>query len=95
MLGGPPVYSETGDESGVLTIRAGNRDVGDLGERFVDCFTRALDDAGRPDDPAFRDAMSAYMRWAVDNVLAYSDEQAVVPSGVAMPRWGWDGPLAP
>jgi hemoglobin len=35
--------------------------------------------------------MQAYMRWAVDNVLAYPDEDAVVASGIAMPRWSWDG----
>jgi hemoglobin len=35
--------------------------------------------------------MSAYMRWGVDNVLAYSPVGSVVPAGVPMPRWGWDG----
>ena len=49
------------------------------------------DDAGLPGDAAFREAMTAYMRWAVDNVLVYSPVGAVVPAGVRMPRWGWDG----
>ena len=35
--------------------------------------------------------MHAYMRWAVDDVLAYSPVDAVVAPGAAMPRWGWDG----
>jgi hemoglobin len=92
VLGGPPLYSAScGDESGVLHMHAGNGDMGDLGERFLDCFVRALDDAGLPDDPEFRQAMRAYMRWAVDNVLAYSPEDALVPDGVAMPLWGWEG----
>lgn len=92
VMGGPPTYSETcGDESGVLTMHAGNGDMGDLGERFFDCFVHALDDADLPDDPAFRGAMSAYMRWAVGNVLSYSAVDAVVPAGLRMPRWGWDG----
>jgi hemoglobin len=92
VLGGPPTYSaHCGDESGVLTMHAGNGDMGDLGERFLDCFVRAMDDAGLPEYPAFREAMRAYMRWAVDNVLVYSPEDAVVPAGAAMPRWGWDG----
>ena len=92
VLGGPPLYSGgCGDESGILLMHAGNGDMGDLGERFLDCFVRALDDAGLPDDPEFRQAMRAYMRWAVDNVLAYSPEDALVPDGVAMPRWGWEG----
>jgi hemoglobin len=91
VLGGPPTYSETcGDESGVLAMHAGSGDMGDLGERFLQCFAQALDDAALPDDPAFRRALLDYMRWAVDNVLSYPAEDAV-PSDLAMPRWGWDG----
>jgi hemoglobin len=94
-MGGPPSYSATcGDESYVLTLHCGNGDMGDLPDRFLQCFVLALDDAGLPTDPEFREAMEAYMRWAVDNVMAYSAVGAVVPSGVAMPRWGWDGPQA-
>lgn len=92
VMGGPTTYSQMcGDESGVLGMHAGNGDMGDLGERFLDCFVRALDDAKLSDDPAFRAAMAAYMRWAVDNVLSYSDETAVVAPGIGMPRWDWDG----
>jgi hemoglobin len=92
VMGGPPAYSQaSGDESGVLQMHAGNGDMSDLGERFVRCFVAALDDVQLPDDPEFRAAMAAYMRWAVDNVLSYSPVGAVVPGGVAMPRWGWSG----
>jgi len=95
VLGGPKTYSEScGDETGVLTMHAGNGEMGDLGDRFVACFVQAMDDAQLPDDPRFRDAMRAYMRWAVDNVLVYSPVGSVVPDGVRMPRWGWDGPEA-
>ena len=72
-------------------MHAGNGDMGDFGERFLDCFVHALDDAKLPKDPAFREAMSAYTRWAVDNVLSYSPVDAVVPVGLRMPRWGWNG----
>ena len=92
VMGGPAAYSQScGDESGVLQLHAGNGDMSDLGGRFLACFLRALDDAALPDDPAFRAALGNYMRWAVDNVLSYSSEDAVVPPGAAMPRWGWDG----
>jgi hemoglobin len=92
VMGGPPTYSHTcGDESGVLTMHAGNGDMSDLGERFVDCFVLALDDAELPTDPTFRETMRAYMRWAVDNVLSYSREDAVVPLRIGMPRWEWSG----
>jgi hemoglobin len=55
----------------------------------------AADDAGLPADPEFRAALRAYMEWAVDDVLAYSAEGSVVPPGLPMPRWSWDGPSAP
>ena len=91
VMGGPPAYSEScGDESGVLTMHSGNGDMGDLGERFLNCFVGALDDANLPDDPEFRAAMRAYMRWAVDNVLSYPEADDV-PSRLAMPRWDWSG----
>jgi hemoglobin len=91
VMGGPPLYSETcGDEPGVLRMHAGNGDMSDLGNRFVACFVLALDDAELPADPAFREAMRAYMRWAVDNVLSYP-EQEDVPPRVGIPRWDWSG----
>jgi hemoglobin len=92
VMGGPPTYSSTcGDESSVLMLHAGNGEMGDLPERFLRCFVQALDDAGLPAEPEFRAAMEAYMRWAVDNVMLYAPIGAVVPSGMPMPRWGWDG----
>jgi hemoglobin len=92
VLGGPPTYSQAcGDQSEVLRMHAGNGDMSDLGERFVGCFDLAADDAGLPPDPEFRAALHAYMTWAVGDVLAYSDEDAVVALGAAMPHWGWEG----
>ena len=65
--------------------------MGDLPERFLNCFVQALDAVGLPADRDFRAAMEAYMRWAVDNVMLYSAVDAIVPPGLPMPRWGWDG----
>jgi hemoglobin len=73
--------------------------MGDLGERFLRCFDRAVDDVELPADPTFRAALHAYMRWAAEDalcwaaedVLSYSAEDAVVAAGAAMPRWGWEG----
>jgi hemoglobin len=92
VLGGPPTFSQScGDQSSVLHMHSGNGDMSDLGRRFVDCFVAAIDDAGLPDDADFREAMRAYMQWAVDDVLIYSPMNSEVPSGVAMPHWSWDG----
>jgi hemoglobin len=91
VLGGPPTYSQScADESTMLMMHSGNGDMGDLGQRFVDCFVLAADDAGLPDDAEFRAALRAYMEWAVGEVLSYA-EPSDVPATVAMPHWSWDG----
>jgi hemoglobin len=93
VMGGPPQYSGAcgGDQPALLDMHAHNGDMSDLGERFLACFDAAIDDANLPADPEFRGAMHAYMRWAVDDVLAYSPEDAVVPRTAPIPRWDWDG----
>jgi hemoglobin len=92
VMGGPTQYSPScGDHSSMLRMHSGNGDVGDLGRRFLDCFVGAADDAGLPQDPDFRAALRDYMVWAVDDVLSFSPENSVVPPGIAMPRWSWDG----
>jgi hemoglobin len=92
VMGGPPTYSRAcADHSTMLRMHAGNGDMGDLGRRFTDCFVRAADDAGLPDDPVFRAALRAYMVWAVGEVLACPESEAAVPTDLQMPRWSWDG----
>lgn len=92
VMGGPPHYSAScGDHSAMLQMHAGNGDMGDLGRRFTECFVRAADDAGLPDNVEFRAALRAYMQWAVAQVVSYPDRDAAVPAGLAMPRWSWDG----
>lgn len=92
VMGGPPRYSqECGDQSFLQHLHSGNGDMTDLGQRFVECFVAAADDVALPDDPEFRAALRAYMEWAVSDVLVYSPHGAVVPSGLPMPRWSWDG----
>lgn len=96
VLGGPPTFSETcGTQFSVLHMHSRNGDMGDLGERFIRCFEESMDEVGLPDDPEFRAAMSAYMRWAVTDVLAYSPLDASVPDDAVMPRWDWDGLQTP
>jgi hemoglobin len=92
VMGGPPVYSQScSDHSAMLVMHSGNGDLTDLGRRFVSCFVLAADDAGLPDDPEFRGALRAYMEWAVDEVLRYGAVDAVVASGLPVPRWSWEG----
>jgi hemoglobin len=78
----------------MLDIHAGTGAGDDFGERFVACFMEAADDARLPDDAEFRDALRAYMEWAVGEVVAYSPEGTQVPSGLPMRRWTWAGPAS-
>jgi hemoglobin len=92
VFGGPATYSESnGGHSAMLDIHAGQGAEEDLGHRFVRCFVQAADDAGLPDDPDFRAALRTYMEWAVADVLAYSPRGSQVPTGLATPRWSWNG----
>ncbi|MEU0532700.1 group II truncated hemoglobin [Amycolatopsis tolypomycina] len=92
VMGGPPRFSrECSDHSAMLRMHAGNGDMSDLGRRFVACFVRAADDAGLPADPEFRAALRSYMEWAVAEVLTYPGPPGEVPSGLAVPRWSWNG----
>jgi|SRR5690349_11698600 hemoglobin len=92
VLGGPPTYStKYGDHSEVVRVHAGHGMEPDLGERFVACFVAAADDAGLPDEPELRAALRAYMEWATSAMYGYNARDAVVPSGMTMPRWGWSG----
>jgi CDGSH-type Zn-finger protein/truncated hemoglobin YjbI len=51
--------------------------------RWVALASRAADETGLPDDPAFRSAFTSYLEWA-------SREYAgLVPPGTAVPDWGW------
>jgi hemoglobin len=89
VFGGPARYPE--GHSGMLEVHARQGADADFGSRFVECFVRAADDAGLPDDPEFRRQLRDYMRWAVDEVLHYSPADAQVPAAMTTPRWTWDG----
>jgi len=98
VFGGPPVYSNAyGGQPAMLAVHAcqeGSDDIGvEFGARFLDCFTRAADDAGLPSDPEFRSALEAYMHWAVQDVVSYFPVGSQVPTEAPVPRWSWDGPV--
>jgi len=94
VFGGPPTFSSSyGGHSAMLTLHAnagGDVDA-DLGDRFLACFVRAMDDAGLPDDADLRAALRSYMEWATDEVMSYTPEGSVVAPDLPMPRWSWDG----
>jgi len=92
VFGGPPVYSEThGNHSAVLGLHAGTGAGEDFAQRFAACFMRAADDAKLPEDADFRSSLHSYITWAVGEVLFYSPHGSVVPDGLPVPRWSWNG----
>jgi hemoglobin len=96
VFGGPPLFSQVSEgQTGMLSLHAGMDAQDDLGDRFVACFAHAMDDADLPDDAEFRRALRAYMEWAVRDVHAYNARGSRVPSGLAVPRWTWEGLVPP
>jgi hemoglobin len=96
VFGGPPRYSSfSAGHSAMLVIHSGMGAEAGLGQRFVECFVGAADDVPLPDDPEFRQGLRRYMEWAVKDVDLYNPRGSIVPMGLAMPRWSWDGLVTP
>jgi hemoglobin len=94
-LGGPADYSAcVGDELSVVRMHSGNGVHDELDARAIDCFDRALDDAGIRDG-RLRRALHDYLAWAARTTMACFPVSADdVPDGMGIPRWSWDGPVA-
>ena len=92
VFGGPSRYSESlGGQVYMISLHAGTNAEDDLAERFAACFAGAIEDAGLPDEPAFRTALRDYMDWAVRDVHRFSPGGSIVPEEMVVPRWSWDG----
>jgi hemoglobin len=92
VFGGPPLYAEAGGSHSVmLHLHAGQGMEDDLGDRFVQCFVLAADDAALPPDPELRATLRAYMQWAMDEIMTYNTADAVVEEQLPTPHWSWDG----
>ncbi len=91
-LGGPTDYTDRyGSESDVVRMHSGNGPHEEMDRRAVDCFDRALDDAGINDARARR-ALHDYFAWATTTTMAaYEHSAADVPPDLRLPHWSWDG----
>ena len=91
-LGGPRTYSERyGDETRVVKMHSGNGVHEEMDRRAIVCFDLALADVGFADDP-LRQVLHDYFAWATNATMSrYHQSADEVPSGLAIPRWGWDG----
>ena len=75
-------------------MHSGNGPHDDMDRRALACFVLALDDAGLPDDPRLRSALTDYFAWGIADVNHTYREVTDVPDGLPVPRWSWDGRLA-
>jgi hemoglobin len=95
VFGGPPTYSELGGHSAMLSMHAGTGADDDFASRFLACFDQAVDDAGFPDDADLRQVLHDYMAYATNEVNDVSPVGVTAETGLAMPRWSWNGQIGP
>ena len=90
--GGPAAYSQQhGNESSVVRMHSGHGPHEDMDQRAIACFDLALDDAG-VEGAALRQALHDYFVWTTTRTMAaYPGRDSVVPEGLRLPRWSWDG----
>jgi hemoglobin len=92
-LGGPPAYTAAscGDETSVVRLHSGNGAHEEMDDRAIACFEQALTDAGLTAEP-LRTVLGDYFAWATRTSMArYPRSADDVPTGLAIPRWSWDG----
>jgi hemoglobin len=93
-LGGPARYTQAlGSESMVVRMHSGNGVHTDMDERAIECFEQALVDTGITHEP-LRTALLDYFVWATNSMTLYPDSPDDAPSGLEIPLWSWDGPIA-
>jgi hemoglobin len=92
VFGGPARYSrEYGGHAAMLGVHAGEGIGEEFSERFARCFLEAADDAGFPADEDLRALLRRYIEQATAEVEGYAPAGSVVPAGLPVPRWSWDG----
>jgi hemoglobin len=91
-LGGPASFSgKYGDETSVVRMHSCNGPHQEMDERAIACFDEALADAGFTAEP-LRQVLHDYFAWATRTHLTqYSHRGAVVPDGLPVPHWSWEG----
>jgi hemoglobin len=95
-LGGPSLYSSAyGDESAVVRMHSGNGPHNEMDRRAIECFDAALVDVGLVEEP-LRRVLHEYFEWTTTVTMSrYHASAGDVPEGLEIPRWSWNGRLAP
>jgi hemoglobin len=92
-FGGPDRFSRELAFPHLIAVHRGLRITEEQRRRFVQLYLQAIDTAGMPADPAFRQAVHEHVefgsRVAMQNSQALTDEQLHPLREV--PRWSWPG----
>jgi CDGSH-type Zn-finger protein/truncated hemoglobin YjbI len=90
VFGGPNFYSERyGGYSRMISQHVGKCITEEQRARWVKMLCQSADDALLPNDPEFRAAFVAYLEWGSRIGKENSQQGALPPPNMPVPRWWW------
>jgi CDGSH-type Zn-finger protein/truncated hemoglobin YjbI len=90
VFGGPKFYSERyGGYSRMISQHVGKCITEEQRARWVKMLCQSADDAMLPSDPEFRAAFVAYLEWGSRIGKENSQQNAMPPPNMPVPRWWW------
>jgi CDGSH-type Zn-finger protein/truncated hemoglobin YjbI len=90
VFGGPDFYSKRyGGYSRMISEHVGKCITEEQRARWVQMLCQSADDAKLPNDPEFRAAFVAYLEWGSRIGKENSQQNALPPPNMPVPRWWW------
>jgi len=90
VFGGPDFYSKQyGGYTRMISQHVGKLITEEQRAHWVKMLCRSAEDAKLPDDPEFRAAFVAYLEWGSRIGKENSQQGAMPPPNMPMPRWWW------
>ena len=92
-FGGPDRFTRELGFALLIAVHRGLRITEEQRARFVELYMAALDTAGMPDDPAFRDAVREHVEFGSRVALqnSHAESEAELHPLREVPRWTWAG----
>ena len=92
-FGGPDRFTRKLGFAHLIAVHRGLRITEEQRARFVELYMAALDTAGMPDDPAFRDAVREHVEFGSRVALqnSHAEIEAELHPLREVPRWTWAG----
>ncbi|HEY4048114.1 MAG TPA: CDGSH iron-sulfur domain-containing protein [Acidobacteriaceae bacterium] len=90
VFGGPDFYSKRyGGYSRMISEHVGKCITEEQRARWVQMLSQSAEDAKLPNDPEFRAAFVAYLEWGSRIGKENSQQNALPPPNMPMPKWWW------